>query len=383
MVSHRPPSGALLLALALLPALTTTPAAAHEFSLTDVLVVFKTDGTYQVDLTCDLDALALGVSSQTDNAEVAALLRSLPEDNIGHRLDRLRRSLERRVRVRFDGEPVGPTVSFPDHGTPLADNAEVPTVIGLTARFEGRVPADAEIFTLQVSRSFPPVHLTILHQGAVGGVRELVEQGAESTPFRVDEPQLDEGLDRREVAGRYLALGFWHIVPEGLDHILFVLGLFLLSVRLRPLLWQVSAFTAAHTLTLGLSTWGVLDLSPRIVEPLIALSIAWVAVENVVTDELRPWRVWVVFGFGLLHGLGFAGVLSELGLPRSETVTALLSFNAGVELGQLTVLLLAFLAVGWGRHAFWYRRRVVIPASVAIAAVGLWWAVERTFLSGL
>jgi hypothetical protein len=176
----------------------------------------------------------------------------------------------------------------------------------------------------------------------------------------------------------YLALGFTHIVPKGADHILFVLGLFLLSLRWRPLLAQVTSFTLAHTLTLGLSIYGVVSLSPRIVEPLIAVSIVAVAVENLFTQEARASRVALVFGFGLLHGLGFAGVLSELGLPRKQALPALLSFNVGVELGQLTVLALAFLLIGlpFGRRPG-YRRWLTIPASIAIATVGLWWAVER------
>ncbi len=135
----------------------------------------------------------------------------------------------------------------------------------------------------------------------------------------------------------------------------------------------------AHTLTLGLSTYGVVSLSPAIVEPLIALSIAWIALENVVTDQLQPWRPAVVFGFGLLHGLGFADVLAELGLPRGEYLTALLSFNAGVELGQLAVLVGAFLLIGWFRDRPWYRARVTVPLSLAIGLVGLYWAITRLF----
>jgi hypothetical protein len=141
-------------------------------------------------------------------------------------------------------------------------------------------------------------------------------------------------------------LGFTHILPKGLDHILFVLGLFLLSTRKGPLLAQVTAFTIAHTLTLGLSVFGVVSLSWSVVEPLIAASIAYVAVENILTPNLKPWRTTVVFGFGLPHGLGFAGVLQEVGLPRSQRLPLLASFNVGVELGQLTVIALAFLAVG-------------------------------------
>ena len=117
----------------------------------------------------------------------------------------------------------------------------------------------------------------------------------------------------------------------------------------------------------------MVSLSPAIVEPLIALSIAYVAVENLVTTELKPWRVGLVFAFGLLHGMGFAGVLADLGLPRSELVT----FNAGVELGQLSVVGIAFVGVVGVVDRDWYRQRVVVPVSTAIAAVGLFWTIQR------
>jgi hypothetical protein len=181
-----------------------------------------------------------------------------------------------------------------------------------------------------------------------------------------------------QVVAQYTMLGFTHILPKGLDHILFVLGLFLLSIRWKPLLVQVTAFTLAHTITLGLSIYGIVSLAPAIVEPLIAASIAYVAIENLVTAELKPWRAFVVFGFGLLHGLGFAGVLHEIGLPRSEFLTALLSFNVGVELGQLAVIVSAWLLVGlWWKTRSWYRARLVQPLSALIAAVGVYWTIER------
>ena len=185
-------------------------------------------------------------------------------------------------------------------------------------------------------------------------------------------------LPRSVVAWRYLGLGFVHIIPRGLDHILFVLGLVLLSRQLRPVLLQVSAFTVAHSITLGLSLSGAIAVPASLVEPLIALSIVYVAVENLFTSRLQPWRVALVFGFGLLHGLGFAGVLKDVGLPRSEFVTALLTFNLGVELGQLAVIGAAFGLVGWfwGRRA-WYRRLVVVPASAIIAVVALYWTIAR------
>ena len=182
--------------------------------------------------------------------------------------------------------------------------------------------------------------------------------------------------------GRYVVSGFEHIIPLGADHILFVLGLFFFSLHLRPLLWQVTAFTAAHTVTLALATLGVVSVPASVVEPLIALSIAYVGVENVLRPRLGWWRPAVVFGFGLLHGLGFASVLSEVGGGTGNLVARLIGFNVGVELGQLAVIALAFvlLALPFGRRP-WWRAYVAVPASIAIAVVGAWWAIERTLLA--
>ncbi|MDO8677988.1 MAG: HupE/UreJ family protein [Acidobacteriota bacterium] len=182
---------------------------------------------------------------------------------------------------------------------------------------------------------------------------------------------------RWEIARQYLVLGYTHILPKGLDHILFVLGIFLLSPRVKTMLLQVTAFTIAHSITLGLSIYGVVSLPSRVVEPLIALSIAYVAIENLVTRELKPWRLALVFMFGLLHGLGFAGVLRELGLPRGDFLTGLLAFNLGVEGGQLTVIGAAMLSVFWFRDRPRYRQVVVVPASLAIAAIGIYWTITR------
>ncbi len=248
-----------------------------------------------------------------------------------------------------------------------------------------------------------------------------------------------------QVVVTYLVAGFEHILPLGLDHILFVLGLFFLSTQLGPLLWQVSAFTLAHTVTLALGATGYVSVPASVVEPLIAASIVYVAVENLYSDRLQKWRTAVIFAFGLLHGLGFAYVLGEYGLPDKQFIPALIAFNVGVELGQLTVIAVAFLLVvlaqrvdegrvdvrtgqiaygvlavafalagfvlngpafaqtmGAGAPVFlWpmaalsvgcllsaryiddvraYRHFVVMPASLAIAAVGAWWFVERVFL---
>jgi len=178
----------------------------------------------------------------------------------------------------------------------------------------------------------------------------------------------------------YIPIGFDHILPKGLDHILFVLGLFFLSTHLRPLLWQVSAFTLAHTVSLAFGAMGWVFVPASIVEPLIAASITYVAIENVFTTGMSRWRPLVIFGFGLLHGLGFASVLGELGIPDDQFFPALIGFNIGVEFGQLTVISLAFLAVGmWFRNKPWYRSRISIPASLVIAIIGAYWFFERVF----
>ncbi|MGD1983286.1 MAG: HupE/UreJ family protein [Chromatiaceae bacterium] len=181
-----------------------------------------------------------------------------------------------------------------------------------------------------------------------------------------------------KVFANYVELGFAHILPHGFDHILFVIGLFLLSPKLKPLLWQVSAFTLAHTLTLALGASGLVRLPPEFVEPLIALSIVWIAVENLMTNRLQRWRLGVIFCFGLLHGLGFAGVLLEIGLSGTHFYSALLAFNLGVELGQLSVIVLCFLAVGSMMKRPVYQRLVVVPTSCVIALTGAYWVVERT-----
>jgi hypothetical protein len=178
-------------------------------------------------------------------------------------------------------------------------------------------------------------------------------------------------------AGRFLRLGFAHILPAGLDHVLFVLGLALLSPRLGPLLAQVTAFTLAHTFTLALAVYGVVSLPSRVVEPLIAASIVYVAVENLFRREASWTRLVLVFAFGLLHGLGFAGVLAELGWPQGRKLLALVSFNVGVELGQLAVIVLALLVLAAATRAGVPRRPLERGLSVAVAAIGLVWVVQR------
>lgn len=202
------------------------------------------------------------------------------------------------------------------------------------------------------------------------------------TPLHADEMSAAIPLAVRastaSTLGEYLRLGVLHIIPRGLDHILFILALFFLSPKLRTLLAQVSTFTVAHTVTLGLAMYGVVQLPSRIVEPLIALSIVFAASENLRPRGSGRGRIAVVALFGLLHGLGFASALSETGLPRGERAVALIGFNCGVELAQLLVVAGAAMVVAVsGRWLTDAHRRLAVPASVAIAVTGLWWTVSR------
>jgi len=187
-----------------------------------------------------------------------------------------------------------------------------------------------------------------------------------------------QSLSSTGVAGYYIKLGFTHILPLGFDHILFILGIFFLNPNLRSVLWQATAFTVAHSITLALAATGAIQPFPSVIEPIIALSIAFIAIENIFITTIKWWRLMVVFGFGLVHGMGFAGALAETGLPENNFFNAVFSFNIGVELGQITVILLAhLLVVNHIRNKSWYRIRFLIPASACIAVFALYLTIER------
>ena len=187
-----------------------------------------------------------------------------------------------------------------------------------------------------------------------------------------------ENMSKTESAVLYLKLGYNHILPLGLDHILFVLSLFLLSPKLKPVLWQSLAFTVAHSVTLGLAMYHVIKPSAKIVEPVIAVSIMYVALENIFSPRLKASRIGVVFCFGLVHGMGFASALSSLGLPSNSYLTSLVMFNLGVELGQVTVIVTAYLLLAkWFGNKPYYRKYIVIPLSGMIAAIAFYWTIQR------
>jgi len=187
-----------------------------------------------------------------------------------------------------------------------------------------------------------------------------------------------EKAPTKDVVWFYLKMGITHIVPYGFDHILFVISLCLLSTKISTILWQASAFTVAHSITLALSTQSIIVAPTQLIEPVISLSIAFVAIENIVLNELKPWRIIIVFFFGLVHGMGFASALNEVGLPRNNFLTSIIAFNLGVEIGQIAIIALVFglIVTPFGKRLT-YKRKLVYPISTIIALLATYWTIER------
>ena len=151
-------------------------------------------------------------------------------------------------------------------------------------------------------------------------------------------------------------------------------------VKLKPLVLQVSIFTIAHTITLFLGALDVIKVPSIIVEPIIALSICFIAIENLFTENIKKMRPYIIFIFGLLHGLGFAGVLNEIGISDGLFISSLISFNIGVEVGQISVILLSYIFISLlFQNKPWYRNRVTRPLSLVIALIGFYWFFKRIF----
>lgn len=350
---------------------------AHEIRPAVVNFYIQADGSYRLDLRANMEAVLAGVSpthadsDESPNAQSYNELRALPAAALEARIRAYWPNYRDGISIEFDGERSEPVLSSLE----VAPPGDLARARLSKLHIVGSVPPNAKTVRWTYAPQFGGSVLR-LHREGVDVTAAWIREGTSSPAYPLDGSVVE--VSRGAILAQYVTLGFTHILPKGLDHILFVLGLFLLSTRATPLLWQVTAFTVAHSITLALSMYGVLSLPANVVEPLIAASIVYVAVENLVATRLHAWRVFVVFGFGLLHGLGFAGVLAEIGLPRDEFVTGLIAFNVGVEFGQLSVIALGALSFGyWFRLRPWYRARVVVPLSAAIALIGLYWTVER------
>lgn len=358
-------------------------AQAHEIRPSIVDFNGLENNQFELSIKTNAEALLAGIGSEHDNtdqasnAEIYNQFRTLDPISLEKKFEEFKAEFLQSLSLKFDDANFpfeDAKISIPEVGDLDLARDSIITVIG-------EIPGGAK--TLQWS--WPEKYGTsVIRINAFGedvgkGYSAFLSAGTASENIEFTASRAQTAW---EVFVNYIQVGFVHIVPKGLDHILFVVGLFLLSSKLSALLWQISAFTVAHTVTLALGALGIVSISPAIVEPLIAASIVYVAVENIFTDHLQKWRPFVVFCFGLLHGLGFAGVLGEIGLSTNHFFLGLISFNVGVELGQLFVVSLCFLFVGlWFRNKSWYRQRITVPASLGIAVVASWWVFERIFLT--
>lgn len=281
---------------------------------------------------------------------------------------------------------LGPRLAVTVDGGP----ALVPEWVGIepladrqSLRLRLRYPIASPIGTLGVqARLFPydPQHQTFLN---------VYENGA------LTQAMLDSGHGRFDyfagtrqgvmaVIARLLPSGIEHILI-GPDHILFLIGLLLTGGSIRQLALVVTAFTVAHSVTLSLAALNIVSPPARLIEPAIALSIIYIGADNLLTrrGQGRDMRVWIAFGFGFIHGFGFASVLREMELPRQALVWSLLSFNLGVEIGQLLIVMVVASALAWVRaRSESVGRQLVLVGSIVVIVAGTWWFVQRVFFPG-
>jgi hypothetical protein len=366
----------VIAAAALSSLLGLTASRAHEVQPT---VVDLTIGAEKVELivqwmvetaVAELDLTSIENTTEAENDDRYNLLRALGPEDLSEEIRAAWPGIAAQVEL-MAGEQRLPlelvAVEVPEVG-----NTDIARVSTLT--LAAQLPPGDTPLTFRAEAALGP--FVVRQQGVENGYADYLAPGVATAP--IERGGADDQTALEAFTG-YIAVGFDHIVPKGLDHILFVLGLFFLSTRMGPLLWQVSAFTLAHTVTLALGALDILRIPPSVVEPLIAASIVYVGVENTFMRNLSPWRPFVVFGFGLLHGLGFAAVLQDFGLGSSHFLPKLLGFNLGVELGQLAVIATAWLTLNLFFDRFgWYHRRIATPVSVAIALIAAFWVLERT-----
>ena len=351
-----------------------------------VEISVNTNGTYQVEVRASIEALLTGINARykntrdAPNAAAYDELRVLPAAALAEAFKPFHSRFTREVILLFDGQQAALNISRVDIPEPGYTKVPRISVIYL----EGDIARRVETVGWYYPDRFGDNAVRVRQVDEANGKWhwsdwQWLRKDQPSEPFSLTEVFTARPVTA--VIATYIVAGFDHILPKGLDHIMFILGIFLLSVKMRPLLWQVTMFTLAHSITLGLSMADVISLPSRIVEPLIALSIAYIGIENIFARSLHKSRLFIVFCFGLLHGMGFARVLTDFGMPDDAFLTALISFNVGVELGQLAIITLGFLAVGlWFSKKTWYRPVIVRGGSLVIAIIGLYWTWDRIVL---
>jgi hydrogenase/urease accessory protein HupE len=364
------PRSALLLAGAalafLLVILAASPARAHEVGLSrGEYAAAGASVTAQLTFARrDVLTLVAGLDADHDGTLTAA--------EIAESRDAINGALVGRIKVRGDGAACPGAL----------DDAKLAEEDGVTLRATYRCPANVGSVEIEIGllEDLPFGHRHLAHfAGASGPSDAVLFQRNRSFSFQSTPGQASSEPPKASYRGKlsFFPMGVEHILT-GYDHLVFLLGLVIVGGRLRSLLMVVTAFTLAHSITLALAALGVWAPSPRIVEPAIALSIAYVGVENFfVKNAEKRWRI--TFPFGLIHGFGFAGALQEVAMPRADVPYALVLFNVGVEAGQLAVLALVLPLIYLARKQAWFRDQGVKVVSGAIVVAGVVWFVSRVF----
>jgi len=382
----------ILMSLLILSLFLSFNAKAHEIRPAIVDFIFDKNGLYQLTIQHNIEALLAEIGTahddteESENANKYDELRKFSPEDLATEFEKFSPEFLNRMQLKFDGK-VEP-LQILDVNIPAIGDVELSrdSLINIA----GIVPEGINNMSWKWDTSYGNAVLRVSSEEDPELFSGYLVDGDESEQVLISVACYD--VENAEKVGgcalkqtkwdtfkNYIKVGFVHIIPKGLDHILFVVGLFLLSAQLRPLLIQVTTFTLAHSVTLALGIFGIVNVSASIVEPLIAASIVYVCIENIYSEKLSRWRPFIIFAFGLLHGLGFASVLGDIGLSSGSFITGLIAFNIGVELGQLAVIAACFLLVGfWFRDKPWYRKVITIPASVIIALIAIYWVLERT-----
>ena len=358
---------------------------AHEIRPAIVDFVFDKNGLYQLTIQHNVEALLAEIGSahddteESENAKKYNQLRALPPEELSAEFEKISPEFLKNIQLSFDSK-VEP-LQILDVEIPEVGDTEIArdSIINIT----GILPEDIKNMSWKWDAKYGNAVLRVSSETNPDIFNEYLTNGdkSEQVPIASIVEQSKWGIFKN-----YIVSGFEHIIPLGLDHILFVIGLFLLSAHLRPLLIQVTIFTLAHSITLALGIYDFIPLTDenlKWIEALIAASIVYVCIENIFFNQLTRWRPLVIFAFGLLHGLGFASVLRDFGLSEGSFAIGLIAFNIGVEIGQITVIAICFLLVGlWFRNKPWYRKFITIPASIIIALIAIYWVLERTGMIG-
>jgi hydrogenase/urease accessory protein HupE len=376
-------------------------AHAHDIRPAVMDIGFSQNGSDYLDVrlgfTAESYLAGMDVSglSDTDNSPVADeynRLRMLPPEQLGALVEQAFPQLAQDIVIALDQQIFAPgswelqDIIVEDVTNPeLIRETQIRFRVPLPTPAPESSPASSPDGQAMVNINWPMAMggLLIRQHGDNSNASyvEFLPMGGQSRGFALGEIYQ---LSLFDIVQRYIHSGIIHIVPHGLDHILFVIGLLAFSRSGHHLLLQISLFTVAHTLTLAGASLGLITLSPALVEPLIALSIAYIGVENLlrsspqITPQFTLMRGGVVFAFGLLHGLGFASVLADFGLPDTAFLASLISFNIGVELGQLIVVIPLFVLFRYIlAEPKYYKIIFQVPVSVLIALTGIYWALER------